>query len=277
MKPIETFRELTLEQYAGIATARDEGFPLQDALAQEGFDPANWPAAEQAWRTAIAGTLERQIHYAAACRRAEDHLSREVEPLDRDPAAWAGLLGQLATAKEPAKIIEALGLRASDLGRLGRRWNERAAADPAVAEKLTALAGKASPPVTVRTKPARLTPFPWSKNQAPPTETGSEETQRAARPYAGGTGDPAADVDLYAALCAVRDHAPAHWLQAIALVGIDAADWKALDARWEHLLANDPDLRAIRLVAGVDHRTAVVHLLAGATGVLSDEPVTLRR
>jgi hypothetical protein len=145
-----------------VTAALGEDIPLRDVLAQEHIDEAAWPAADRAWKEALVGSVDLHLRYLRLVRQAEDCLSRRLEPLDEDPAAWTGLLDALALSDEPDRVLESLGLRMTDVGRLGRAWRGKAEKDPAVADRLAALAGKAKSPRAVRCGPVVLRPFPWT-------------------------------------------------------------------------------------------------------------------
>src|SRR5262249_5733336 len=153
---------LRLDQYAGITAALAEGIALHEVLAQEHVEEAAWPAADRAWKEALAESPDLQLRYMRLRRQAEDCLSRRIEPLEDDPAAWAGLLGALAMADEPDRVLQPLGLRMTDVGRLGRSWRVKAEKDSAVADSLGKLTGKATLPRSIRCGPTELRPFPWT-------------------------------------------------------------------------------------------------------------------
>jgi hypothetical protein len=151
-----------LDQYAGVTAALAEGVALREVLAQERIDEEAWPAADRAWKEAFVEAPDLLLRYMQLRRKAEDCLSRRIEPLEDDPAAWAGLLGALALDRDPDRVLQSLGLRMSDVGRLGRLWRDKVESDPALVERLTNLAGNAKPPKVVRCGPAVLRPFPWT-------------------------------------------------------------------------------------------------------------------
>lgn len=153
---------LSIEQYSGVAAAIAEKISLAEVLAQERIDPATWPAAERAWRQAIAGSQELQLQHIQKRRIAEDCLARKTEPLDTDPAAWTGLLSALAMADDPNALVAGLGITMADVTRLGRHWKRKTAADPELAKKLQELAPTAKPPAKVTVGPPALQPFPWT-------------------------------------------------------------------------------------------------------------------
>lgn len=174
-----------LEQHAGVSAALAEGLPLGEVLAQEQIPAPAWPEADRAWREALADSPDLLLRYLRSRRRAEDCLDRRVAPLEDDATAWAGLLGALTLAEDPEKLLTPLGLRMTDLARLGRRWRAKAEGDPALAERLTQLAGKVSPPTEVRCGPTVLRPFPWTPAaEAPRAEDAPREPAVAAAPAA---------------------------------------------------------------------------------------------
>lgn len=153
---------LTLEQYAGVTAAVAEKIPLADVLAQEQIDATEWPAAERAWREAIVSAPDLQMQLIRKRRIAEDCLFRKAEPLDSDPGAWTGLLSAISLADDPDAVVTGLGITMADVGRLGRRWKQKAAADPEVAKKLQEVAPTAKAPTKLDVGPMKLSPFPWT-------------------------------------------------------------------------------------------------------------------
>lgn len=151
-----------LDCYAGVTAAVAEGIPLRDVLAQERVEEPAWPAADRAWKEALAEAPDLHLRYLKLRRQAEDCLSRRVDPLAEDPEAWAGLLGEVALSDDPDRVLRSLGLRMTDMARLGRSWRQKAEKDPKIAERLTELAGKAKAPKSVRCGPTILQRFPWS-------------------------------------------------------------------------------------------------------------------
>jgi hypothetical protein len=151
-----------LDQYAGVQAALAEGIPLEAALTQEQIAPGTWAEADRAWKEELADAPDLELRYRRLRRQAEDCLARPIAPLDDDAAAWAGLLGALAVAPDAEVTLGRLGLRMTDVARLGRAWREKAARDPKVAERLIELAGRAPPPSSVRCGAGVLRPFPWT-------------------------------------------------------------------------------------------------------------------
>jgi len=267
---------LEVEQVAGVHAALAEGFALTDVLAQEQIDPAEWPAAERAWREALVDSPALQITYAQKLREAEDCLGREITPLAGDPGAWAGLVGAISLADKPESILKALGLTMSDFSRLGRAWRRKAEADPEVGKKLTDLAGKTPSPKSVQAAPAALKPFPWSRgaSAARPAEgpsTGAASaapgaSSRLATPI-GGLLPVESDMDLYAALRVVLELAPSAASKALALCGMSAARHAEITAAWRERL-EDPAVQAELTVKELDHREVVKRMLRGARLVI---------
>lgn len=194
-----------LDQYAGVTAALAEGIPLRDVLAQERIDEAAWPPADRAWKETLVEAPDLHLRFTRLQRQAGDCLSRRIEPLDEDPAAWAGLLGALTLADDPDGVLRSLGLRMTDVGRLGRRWRGKAEKDPAVADRLTALAGAAKPPAQVRCGPTELRPFPWTPPArssagvaavAPVLNAGSKQPEETDAALDGAKGEGAGRPDL---------------------------------------------------------------------------------
>lgn len=159
---------VTLEQFAGVTAATAEGIPLDLVLAQEAIPADGWNAAATSWREAIADAPALVIELVRLRRIAEDCLARKVTPLDDDPAAWVGLLKTLGEADDPTAVLASLGLTASDVSRIGRRWKARAREDRALEKTLTELGANANPPKAVDIGLLELRPFPWTPKPSAP-------------------------------------------------------------------------------------------------------------
>lgn len=252
---------VSLEQYAGVSAALAENLPLDKVLEQEKIDPAAWPLAERGWREAMSQSPDVHIVYMQKRRQAEDCLGRTIEPLESDASAWVGILGALATADSPASVLEPLGLKMSDVGRLGRVWKRKAEKNADVAKSLADLAGKAKPPTRVTAGAVELKRFPWS----PPADSAQSVVPDGPldAPNAG-VYPLEVDVDLYAALTAVIEVLPHEKPTAIALCGVSDRRLSQIEAAWATRLRGDPELRAEFSVKTVDYRAAFRRLLAGA-------------
>lgn len=173
----EILRGVTLDQYAGISAGLADEIPLEALLANEGIDPAAWPAADVAWKERLAADGQGGAVFAAFRDRraeAEDWLGRRVAPLDDDLGAWVSFLHALSVAPAPFELFARAGLRMSDLARLTRRWARRME-DPAIQEEAAALAKEGAGPLpAIHASAAVLRPFPWSRGKAksplPPRE-----------------------------------------------------------------------------------------------------------
>lgn len=159
---------VTLEQFAGVTAATAEGIPLDLVLAQEAIPADGWNAAATSWREAIADAPALVIELVRLRRIAEDCLARKVTPLDDDPAAWVGLLKTLGEADDPTAVLGSLGVTASDVSRIGRRWKARAREDLTLARTLTELGASANPPKAVDVGLLELRPFPWTPKPSAP-------------------------------------------------------------------------------------------------------------
>lgn len=262
---------LELEQFAGVVVAVEVGVPLGEVLQQEQIDPANWPAAERAWRETIADRAELHVEYMKKRRQAEDALARTVEPLEEDVSAWVGLLGALAVADEPDQVVQTLGITMTDVGRLGRHWKRKAEKDTKLATQMSELAGKAVAPSKVTVGAVVLKPFPWSpqglvaKEAAGPSARAEAPTDSLLE----GLPSVASSLDLFAALAAVLEVLPDDKRTAISLLGLNDRQHREVDAVWRARIAGDPDVRAEFSVMLADYRAAFRRLLAGARPLLS--------
>jgi hypothetical protein len=161
---------ITLEQFAGVTAALAEGFELAEVLEQEVISTEQWIEGSRVWPNLIAGSTDVYLELIEKRRVAEDCLGRKLAPLDDDPVAWMGLMGALATATDRSAVMEALGITAADMARLGRQWKEKGREDEAIRRKLEEAAATATPPQTIDAGPRELRPFPWTppKTKAEP-------------------------------------------------------------------------------------------------------------
>lgn len=261
---------LELEQFAGVVVAVEVGVPLEDVLEQEQIEPAKWPAAERAWREAIADAAELHVEYMKKRRQAEDALARSVDPLEEDVSAWVGLLGALAVADEPDSVVQTLGITMTDVGRLGRHWKRRAEKDAKLATQMTELAGKAGAPAKVTVGPVVLKPFPWSPKSAVSKDSSAQPNRAESQTNKELEGLPpvAASLDLFAALAAVLEVVPDDRRTAISLLGMSDQQHREVNAVWRARIASDPAIHAEFSVMLADYRSAFRRLLAGARPVL---------
>jgi hypothetical protein len=168
--PAELLHGVSLEQFAGVAAALAEGFPLAEVLANEQIPPAVWPRADAAWkaraaRDGAAGPVFAGLREKRAL--AEDCLSRRVVPIDTDLDAWMSFLLAYGAHPAPAQMLESAGLGMNDLSRLQRFWSRRMDQDKALSRKAGEIAKRGPPPLSaLRVAPAKLTLFPWSKGRA---------------------------------------------------------------------------------------------------------------
>lgn len=141
---------VSLEQYAVVLAARDEGASLEVALEAARVPPGAWPSAEEErsrWLLASAADPEVMRAFDAAMKAARDALRRPVPPLDEDIAAWGRWLCAWSTAADPTAALDRQGLRMSDVLRLTEHWAERMRDDRPLAERFAAeMQGNGPPP-----------------------------------------------------------------------------------------------------------------------------------
>lgn len=182
------FEGVSLEQFAGVGAALAEKLPLPEILTQEQIESEAWPKAERAWRQALVESTDLQLTYMDKRRTAEDCLARKLDPVDREPHAWAGLLSAVTHGDRNA-VLAKLGLTMTDVARLGRSWRRKAAEDAAVAEQL-ADTDKAALPAAVKAEEAKLRPFPWTPAPPQVAEQKARELEPSAEPFEGSSESP---------------------------------------------------------------------------------------
>jgi len=156
-----------LERYAGVVVALAEGHDLALILTQERLDSVVWSQAAPVWRVRLAKSGARGdaefMAYRGRVLEAEDILTREVAPLDREVGAWLAFVKAWGAAAAPEEFLQKHGLRTNDVSRLRRSWDARFDADRALAVRAATLAVEGSTALPVlRVGPAVLRAFPWS-------------------------------------------------------------------------------------------------------------------
>ena len=134
----ESFEGVPLMQLAAVAAARAEGFSLEEALDTEGLGPAEYRAAELAFKVRLANPLERDrlvAEYKIELMHAENRSVRKVFPLDEDVDAWVRFLRSYAAKSSPVEWLAAIGLSLPDLARLSRAWNHRFESDESLRKR----------------------------------------------------------------------------------------------------------------------------------------------
>jgi hypothetical protein len=154
---------LTLSGYAAVRTAELEGFAKSEALAREGVLADDFERDAEAWDELLGEPLaidgELGEAFERALDRARARYARVLDPLERDLEAWVSFHRWFLTHERPDAALARVGLRLIDLARLVRLWAERAAREPALAEKVHALMSASAPPeppaVTTRPRERR--------------------------------------------------------------------------------------------------------------------------
>lgn len=160
-----TSAAITLEQYAGIIVAVDEGHALEQVLEQERVPLESWESIDTDFKDRLSQRGELFSEYAAYVIEAEDTLKRSVAPLERDPAAYLAFVSQFA-ASEPGPLLDAHALNLADIGRLGRHWERQFSADEDLRKRSFEEAQKAQPPAAIEVAVAELRPYRWTASDA---------------------------------------------------------------------------------------------------------------
>jgi hypothetical protein len=242
---------VSVGQYAAVVAALGEGHALPAVLEVEGLTETAWREAEAAWSEGVASDPETATLFRVALEEAEDHLTRRVEPIDYDVAAWLSFFRAWCMAPAPPEFLERNALRPSDISRLQRLWARRMGQDAALQRRVAELAMTSLPaPAPLQVELARLRASPASS--AP-----GAAAQAPAK-------DPAADLDLaqYAAICAEIADAPALAADVLARFGLPSKpNW---DEAWRSRLAADDALGKDFRVLVAHYRSRVGHAKAGA-------------
>ncbi len=239
--PGDLLHDVSLEQYAGIAVALIEGFPLPAILANEQIAPDRWPEADAAWKARVARDgVEGPLFTALRDKRAvaEDCLARAVAPIDADLGAWMSFLHAYGAHPAPAKLLEDAGLGLNDLSRLQRRWARRMAEDAALPKQAAELAKKGLAPLpALRVERAQLKPFPWSRG---PVVVPVAPPPRVAAPADTSMAPGKLRLFSYVAIKARLAENPGR--EQAVLQQLAVQDFATTDAGWQAVLRDDPDL-----------------------------------
>jgi hypothetical protein len=145
--PLETYAAIQAETWEGLSSPRE-------ILERRGLDEGDWLAQEDHYKAALAreaaeGRGELAIELSRALRRAKSELGggadREL-PL----ADYARLRAEVDGTRDVDATLAAAGLGAPEWQRIHRRWQQRAADDPAVARDLRAKLSEARRALALR-------------------------------------------------------------------------------------------------------------------------------
>jgi hypothetical protein len=157
MEPL-VIEGLHLDQLGFVRAGLADGLPLDALCAHESVDLATFEAAARAWDLRLLdaldeGDFELLNRYDQAMMDARANWERRIPPLDEELAEWIGFRRDFERSTNPMSFLEGLGLRAADMSRLQRHWDERAKADPKVRDRLLELLGKADLSMTGKPEP----------------------------------------------------------------------------------------------------------------------------
>ena len=188
-----THHGVTFEAWAFVLAGLGDGLPEDELLAHLGITEDHWHIANAAFQEDILddveafGTLTETLD--EAMRAARTTWSRRIPPIDTDLRAWLDFFRAWAAADAPMALLEANGLRATDIHRLNQHWSDKLATDEALRNEALAIlasppgptpAPKAESPRLLRastdegtdaTKPARVSavePLPFSEGEPAP-------------------------------------------------------------------------------------------------------------
>lgn len=133
---------VSLDAYA-LTSARlaARAAPRAAVLASAGLDEARWLSVEATWLARIAGAALAsdaalvEAFQAASARAADEVAAGRVPSIE----AWADVVAALERSGDPARALDAAGIRLADVGPAARAWAARTARDPALAARLRAL------------------------------------------------------------------------------------------------------------------------------------------
>ena len=135
--------ELSLANYAAICAHLAEGKQnREDVLAAHDQDERSWTIEERAWTDKMGdgadhgdGTLT--MEFAELFVVAQSELKGPDEP--RSLESYSRIKKQYVRSHNPARVLEEHAIGMGEWMRLDRHWQERAAADRAVAQQLSSL------------------------------------------------------------------------------------------------------------------------------------------
>jgi hypothetical protein len=223
-----------------VRAARAEGFALHEVLKVEGVSAAAWSRADPLWKLRLVDDRQAFTLYEAELAQAEDWLDRDISPLHGDLAAWLAFLDAYSAHPRPAELLTASKLGVNDLSRLTRSWEHRAAEDASIPAQIARLReGTPAPLPPIVVQPAVLR---RSRGSAPVAPI------HADTPAAAGLA-AVADTNLapgkmrfyrYVAIKASLANSPGDEAQVLERFGV--VDFATIDAGWQALLRDDPEL-----------------------------------
>jgi hypothetical protein len=152
---------VTFEAWAFVLAGLDDGLSEDELLAHLGITEEHWHLANAAFQEDIlddveaGGTLTEAFDELMRAARAS--WSRPIPPLDTDLRAWLDFYRAWMAAESPVNLLEAHGLRATDIHRLHHHWSGKLAKDEALRrEALAILESPAGPMPAPKPEPARL-------------------------------------------------------------------------------------------------------------------------
>lgn len=159
--------EISLAQYAGVQVGLSLGGPLDEILANEGLDPADWPAAEQAWAARLAEETDESLHqgFEQTLSAARARYRRPWPTLEQSLEHWIHFSRHWSAHPSPLALLAELGMHPTELLALQQHWQRRLTAEPGLAEQAQAL--------QAADEPAELpaaTPGPLAMTPPPPAD-----------------------------------------------------------------------------------------------------------
>jgi hypothetical protein len=134
---------VTFEAWAFVLAGLGDGLPEDELLAHLGITEEHWHLANATFQDDIlddveaGGTLTEA--FDEAMRAARTSWSRLIPPLDTDLRAWLDFYRAWTAAESPVNLLEAHGLRATDIHRLHHHWSGKLAKDEALRREALAI------------------------------------------------------------------------------------------------------------------------------------------
>jgi len=241
----EVVAAVSMDRYAAILAGFAEGLPAGEVLLHEGVEPRAWPAIESMWQDHLdadfdrGGTLLEELDRRMLLHR--DRYTRPIPPLDEDLRAYLDFDRGWSAREDGETLLEAIGLRMTDLARLDAAWDARLEKSAELRATWTKLMGEEPGPFPVVPPPPPQSLRGPARDPIPPLPAEPAAPLADAPPPVFSDLEPELDLEQYASLCAEL-HAGVHPEEEVfARYGLaDPGAREATSASFQRRFAEDP-------------------------------------